>query len=154
MVHFLSLSSVCVNDRNPPPHMTLTDHNSEHASCVASILVDPNDLQKIRKTYLAFGIVLVSLCLFSSSSILALFSCTQHKLFTIYSTGSVCVSPHSLSLSLFQIMFESALWVRVRATGGGGRWQWLGSCARPGPHQSLMNTSKNRMHFSPQCQTK
>lgn len=85
--------------------MTLTDHNSEHAACVA-YLTGSNDLQNIRKTDLAFGIVLAllcsdSLCLFSSSSILALLSCTHHDLFTsaFIVIKSVCVSPHPFSLS-------------------------------------------------------
>lgn len=98
MVHFLSLGSACVNERNPHPIWLRRTTAANMHVAYGPILLVPSALQKIRKTDLAFGNVValfcsVSSCLFSSSSTPALFSSTLRHQFIMPVSCSLPIYP-------------------------------------------------------------
>lgn len=160
-----SVITLCLFKRYKPPPPLHSDRPQFWTSKLCSLffffLLNPNVLQKITKTDFFFWLCLVLVKLSIRAEHLCLSVCFLHHLFSVlttFHTGRSLI-PLTLFYSLFssspfQTMFRSALWVQVRATGGGGRWRWAGSCARRGPLLSLMNTSKNLMYFLPHVKQK
>lgn len=113
--HYGSLHGVCVNDKKPHP-IWLWPTTTLNMRTVEPLFLDPNVLQKIRKTDLAFGIVLsllrsvlelnISFCLFSSSSTLCPALLSSSWLVSHFLSLSVSLLISSLSVFLSDYVRE------------------------------------------------
>lgn len=133
IVHFLSLCGVCVNDTTAPLDSDRPQHN-----LWARVGYFTGFRWFVEGLENALGFLASSAACPAVSVLFIICACSVRPYIW-----------YLCDLPSFQIMFKSALWAQVKATGAEGRWQWLGFCARLGPLLSLMNTSKSVF-----CQTR